>query len=78
MAHRLTTNTYGKAFLWLVAIAIALLVEGFLSQQFGVGLLSGGASVEVAAEGPAAEPTLQLDRVAGTIVRALELFRVIR
>lgn len=80
MAQRLTSNTYGKAFLWLVAVAIALLVEGFLSQQSTIA--AGGPAPRVEVEQPAEETganaTLRVERLAGAIVEVVQLFRTLR
>lgn len=78
MTKRLTSNVYGKAFLWLVAIAIALLVEGFLSQQFGGAAAIRAADVEQAAEAAQSATSLGVDRLADGIVELARLFRTIR
>lgn len=75
MAQKLTSSSYGKAFLWLVAIAIALLVEGYLSQQFG------GASEALATPEPSevsASPTIQVEHFAAGLARAAQVFRTLR
>ena len=78
MAARLTDNAYGKAFLWLVAIAIAILVEGFLTQQFGTATAVPAADVEPVAERARGATSLAVDRLADGIVELARLFRTIR
>ena len=80
MAQRLSNSAYGKAFLWLVAVAIALLVEGFLSRQstIAAGEPAPRVEVEQPTEELGANATLRVERLAGALIEVVQLFRTLR
>lgn len=77
MSQKLTTSAYGKAFLWLVAIAIALLVEGYLTQQFAPEPAD-AAQTEISAPEAVTKTAVRVERFANTLVELSRLFRTVR